>query len=66
VVEVVARSDTTANGKLRWWLVEAGADHSRGREQTQTLTLRLTPQLRDQAGGYGPLDVHGVQEEPGG
>jgi hypothetical protein len=66
VVEVVARRETTTGGKLRWWLFEAAADRTHGSEMTHTLTLQLTPQIRDHAGGYGPLDVHGEQDQPGG
>jgi Trypsin-co-occurring domain 2 len=65
-VQAVARTEKKAGGKLRWWIVEAGADHTAGQEATQTLELTLTPELFDDAGQLvGPLDVRGQQPEPG-
>jgi Trypsin-co-occurring domain 2 len=65
-VQAVARADTKGGGKLRWWVIEAGADHSTGSEVTHTLELKLKPQLYDEAGNVtGPLDVSGDQSEPG-
>src|SRR3954469_10906792 len=58
-VEAVARTDTKLGGKVRWWLIEAGVDRGRSRDATQTLELTLTPQLYDDTGQAGPLDVHG-------
>ena len=49
-VQAVARIEQKVGGKLRWWIVEAGADHSNGREATQTLELTLIPELFDDAG----------------
>jgi hypothetical protein len=65
-VQAVARTENKVGGKLRWWVVEAGADRTAGREATQTLELTLTPQLFDDAGKLvGPLDVSGQQPQPG-
>jgi hypothetical protein len=65
-VQAVVRSDHSMGGKLRWWIVEAGAKRTAGQEATQTLELTLTPGLFDDAGNYvGPLDVKGQQGERG-
>ncbi len=65
-VQAVARREGGASGKIRWWLVEAGAEERLGRETTQTLVLSLTPGVYDESGNLAPLDVYGVQAEPGG
>ncbi len=65
-LEAVARRDAQANGKIRWWLIEAGGDVKTGRETTQTLVLQLTPGLYDAQGNSRPLDVAGDQPQPGG
>ena len=65
-VETVARLDKDGSGKIRWWLVEAGAGVTSGRERTQTLVLTLTPLLYDDAGKAAPLDVEAAQQVPGG
>lgn len=64
-VEMVARQDRDGSGKIRWWLVEAGAAVKSGRERTQTLTLTLTPLMYDEAGRSVPLEVDAVQPVPG-
>jgi len=64
-VEVVARRDKEVNGKLRWWVVEAGGGASASRETTQTLVLKLTPMLHDGKGEPGSLDVSDDQAKPG-
>ena len=64
--EAVARRDTQGGGKIRWWLIEAGGDVTVGRENTQTVTLMLTPGLYDAQGNSRPLDVAGDQAQPGG
>lgn len=64
-LQVVARAEKKAGGKLRWYVVEAGADTSVADESTQTLVLTLTPALYDDRGATSPLDVSGDQEEPG-
>ncbi|QNG36299.1 hypothetical protein F1C76_06575 [Geodermatophilaceae bacterium NBWT11] len=64
-VEALARTDTKAGGKVRWWLIEAGADRSSAGQATQTLELTLTPQLYDDSDEPGPLDVSGEQDQPG-
>jgi hypothetical protein len=48
-LQVVARRETKGGGKLRWWVLEAGGEQARGKETTQTLTLKLTPLLPDAA-----------------
>ncbi len=65
-VETVARLDKDGSGKIRWWLVEAGAGVKSGSERTQTLVLTLTPLLYDEAGKAVPLDVDAAQPVPGG
>jgi hypothetical protein len=64
-LDTVARLDKDGSGKIRWWLVEAGAGVKSGSERTQTLTLTLTPLLYDQAGNLVPLDVDAAQPVPG-
>ena len=64
-LEAVARRDAQANGKIRWWLIEAGGDVKTTRETTQTLVLQLTPGLYDAQGNPRPLDVAGDQPQPG-
>lgn len=64
-VQATARRDTTAGGKLRWWLIEGGAEHGSAHENLQTLVLNLSPQLYDEAGHAGPLEVAGDQAAPG-
>jgi hypothetical protein len=64
-VEAVARREQGGGGKLRWWVLEAGAERRVARESTQTLVLTLAPSLYDDAGRSGPLDVAGDQVEPG-
>jgi hypothetical protein len=64
-VQATARRENKAGGKLRWWLVEGGAEHDSARENIQTLVLELSPQLHDEAGKAGPLEVGGDQPEPG-
>jgi hypothetical protein len=65
-VQAVAGREAGGGGKLRWWIVEAGAEAKFSRETTQTLVLKLSPQLYDEAGDATPLDVHGEQSQPGG
>lgn len=65
-VEAVARLDVEGSGKIRWYVVEAGAGAKSGTERTQTLTLTLTPLLFDERGR--PLEsilVTGEQPAPG-
>jgi Trypsin-co-occurring domain 2 len=46
-LEAVARWEGKAGGKIRWWLVEAGGEATKGTETTQTLVLTLTPGMYD-------------------
>jgi hypothetical protein len=63
-VETVARLEKNAEGKIRWWLVEAGGGVSSGSERTQTMTL--TPLLYDESGQPVSLEVAGeYQPRPG-
>lgn len=64
-VETVARLDKDGSGKIRWWLVEAGAGVKSSSGRTQTLTLTLTPLLYDEHGKLVPLDVAADQPKPG-
>jgi Trypsin-co-occurring domain 2 len=63
-VQTVARREGGVSGKVRWYLVEAGADGRVARESTQTLVLTLTPALYDETDTAGPLDVSGEEPEP--
>ena len=63
--QTVARLDKDGSGKIRWWLVEAGAGVKSANERIQTLTLTLTPMLYDEHGKHAPLDVTADQPEPG-
>ena len=65
-VQAVARRETDVGGKVRWWLVEAGAGGKAATETTQTLVLTLTPSVYDDAGEAAPLDVHVEEPVPGG
>lgn len=65
-LEAVARREAEGSGKIRWWLIEAGGGVTAGKETTQTLVLTLTPGLYDEQGNLKPLDVAGVQPQPGG
>ena len=65
-VQAVARKEGGGGGKIRWWLVEGGAEAKWARESTQTLELSLTPGVYDQSGKLAPVDVYGSQAEPGG
>jgi hypothetical protein len=64
-LETAARLDKEGSGKIRWYLVEAGAGVTSGSEHTQTLTLKLTPVVYDSDGRPVPLDVFGKQQVPG-
>jgi hypothetical protein len=65
-LETVAQRERGGGGKVRWWVVEGGAEAKATSGMKQTLVLKLTPSLRGEDGASGPLDVAGVQEEPGG
>ena len=65
-LEAVARRDVEGNGKIRWWLIEAGGGVTAGKETTQTLVLTLTPGRYDAQGNLLPLDVAGDQPQPEG
>jgi hypothetical protein len=64
-VEAVVRKDAEVSGKIRWWVVEAGASGKLGTEATQTLVLTLAPGIFDKDGNQAPLYVSGEQLEPG-
>jgi hypothetical protein len=64
-LQVVARREQGGGGKVRWWVIEAGADVKAGRETMQTLVLKLTPAVYDETGEFHPLDVEDEQPEPG-
>ncbi|MEV7865539.1 trypco2 family protein [Streptomyces sp. NPDC088124] len=42
---VAVERDASANGKVRFWVVEAGANGSYAHAQTQRITLTLQPKL---------------------
>ena len=64
-LQVVARREQGGGAKVRWWVIEAGADVKAGGETMQTLVLHLTPALYDEAGHATALDIHDDQAEPG-
>jgi NTP-dependent ternary system trypsin peptidase co-occuring protein len=43
-LQVVARREKEGGGKVRWWVIEAGADVKTESETMQTLVLKLTPE----------------------
>jgi hypothetical protein len=49
---VEAHTDQEADGRVRFWVVEAGAAISGGESTTQTITVRLKPRMAD---GGSPL-----------
>jgi hypothetical protein len=63
-VQAVARREKEAGGKLRWWLIEAGAEGRAARESTQTLVLTLTPGVYGDDDQPSPLDVRGEESVP--
>jgi hypothetical protein len=65
-VQVVARREKEGGGKVRWYLIEAGAEARSASETTQSLVLTLTPSLYDESGREGPLDVSGDEPVPAG
>jgi Trypsin-co-occurring domain 2 len=65
-MQVVARRKREAAGKLRWYVLEAGGGAKSSGETTQSLVLTLTPGFYDESGNPSPLDVRGVQPQPGG
>jgi hypothetical protein len=65
-LETVVQQEKGGGGKVRWWVVEGGMDAKSSSGLKQTLVLKLTPNLRAEDGTSGPLDVAGVQDQPGG
>jgi hypothetical protein len=65
-LEAVVRTDKELGGKIRWWLVEAGAGGRTGTEVTQKLELTLKPGVYGQDGKPAPLDVEDEQARPAG
>jgi hypothetical protein len=64
-MQVVARREREAGGKVRWYVLEGGGGAKSSGETTQSLMLTLTPGFYDESGNPSPLDVHGVQPQPG-
>jgi hypothetical protein len=62
-VQVTLQVSVTKNagGKagIKWWLVEAGADASRGSASTQTVTVSLQPVYLDEHGEVRDVLVSG-------
>jgi Trypsin-co-occurring domain 2 len=56
-VNVVASKSKGGQGKIRWWVVEAGGSATWSREVTQTLVLTLHPERVRPDGTRVPLDV---------
>jgi hypothetical protein len=58
VVQVVARRDAEAGGKVRWFVFEGGGTAKLGSEVTQTLRLQLEPVTVDPlTGARRPAEV---------
>ncbi len=53
----------TVGGKVRWWLVEAGAEGTRSTEATQTIELTLSPVTRNPDGTSTSMQV-GDNDQP--
>ncbi|MGO9961458.1 MAG: trypco2 family protein [Solirubrobacteraceae bacterium] len=64
-VQVVARHELQGGGKLRWYVLEAGASATSSNETMQTLVLTLTPGVYDEKGKLLPLDVGDDQRRAG-
>ncbi|MGI5284304.1 trypco2 family protein [Nonomuraea polychroma] len=64
-LEAVASRERDGSGRIQWWVLNLGGGTRAGRQTTQTLTLRLLPKNEDEPGASGPLEVTGVQPEPG-
>lgn len=64
-VQTIVSREGGVGAKIRWLLVEAGADAKTSSESTQTLELTLQPQVHVAGALPGPLDVAGTQSEPG-
>jgi hypothetical protein len=62
-VQTVIRREAGTGGKIRWWLVEAGAEGKVASESTQTLQLQLEPLRVTPTGELVPLDVEQVTGE---
>ncbi|WP_372671128.1 trypco2 family protein [Amycolatopsis kentuckyensis] len=59
-LQTVARREADGSGKIRWYVVEAGAGLKSSEERTQSLTLKLTPLIDGK-----PMQVFGHQTAPG-
>jgi hypothetical protein len=44
-IQIGASSETGGKAGVKWYVLALGADHSRERSSTQTLSMRLTPIL---------------------
>jgi hypothetical protein len=49
-LSMAVQQDATAGAKIRFWVVEMGADALSSSQTTQHIKLTLTPQLRGRAG----------------
>jgi len=56
-LQAVAKREGGAEGKVRWYVIEAGANASLASEVTQTLQLELEPLEIDTAGMRTALEV---------
>jgi len=56
-VSVVTSRKRDANGKLRWWVVEAGSSGSSSQEVSQQMVLTLRPQRAASDGARTDLTV---------
>ncbi|RBQ16007.1 hypothetical protein DP939_32340 [Spongiactinospora rosea] len=57
-VTMVITREEAAGGKVRFWVLEAGADAKETDERTHRVTLTLTPEFEG-----GPMRVGGAAEE---
>lgn len=56
-LQAVAKREGGAEGKVRWYVIEAGANASLASEVTQTIQLELEPLEIDAAGHRTALEV---------
>lgn len=64
-LSVSVQRDAAASGKVRFWVVELGADGRIGRQDTQTVRLTLEPRRAAQADAPRSEVLIGGLSEPG-
>ncbi|MFR9726776.1 trypco2 family protein [Streptomyces sp. MS19] len=56
---VTVDREATADGRVRFWVVETGGGARAAHGETQRITLTLQPRLREPDGGYGSALIAG-------